>query len=140
MSSTIDHVGIHAPKDQFESIIDWYKKALGPVNYREIMRFPGAVGLGSEHPDFWISETDEQCGGFHFAFIAHDHATVDAFHQAAIAAGGKCNGAPGIRAEYHPQYYGAFVLDPLGNNVEVVGRAFIASGSRYQYAATNLVR
>ncbi|EDP50931.1 conserved hypothetical protein [Aspergillus fumigatus A1163] len=71
MSSTIDHVGIHAPKDQFESIIDWYKKALAPLNYREIMRFPGAVGLGSEHPDFWISETDEQCGGFHFAFIAH---------------------------------------------------------------------
>lgn len=71
MSSTIDHVGIHAPKDQFESIIDWYKKALAPLNYREIMRFPGAVGLGSEHPDFWISEADEQCGGFHFAFIAH---------------------------------------------------------------------
>ncbi|KAF4207352.1 hypothetical protein CNMCM8927_003095 [Aspergillus lentulus] len=120
MSSTIDHVGIRAPKGQFESIIDWYKKALAPLNYREMMRFPGAVGLGSEHPDFWISETDEQCGGSHFAFIARDHATVDAFHQAAVAAGGKCNGAPGIRAEYHPEYYAAFVLDPLGNNVEVV--------------------
>lgn len=70
MPSTIDHVGIRAPKDQFESIINWYKKALAPLNYREMMRFPGAVGLGSEHPDFWISETDEQCGGSHFAFIA----------------------------------------------------------------------
>jgi hypothetical protein len=50
------------------------------------------------------------------------HAAVDAFHQAALAAGGKCNGPPGPRADYHPEYYGAFVLDPLGNNVEVVGR------------------
>ncbi|RHZ61813.1 uncharacterized protein CDV56_107655 [Aspergillus thermomutatus] len=70
MPSTIDHVGIYAPKDQFESIIDWYKKALAPLNYKEIMRFPGAVGLGSETPDFWISETDEQYRGCHFAFIA----------------------------------------------------------------------
>ncbi|KAF7113857.1 hypothetical protein CNMCM5793_004912 [Aspergillus hiratsukae] len=136
MSSTIDHVGIYAPKDQFESIIDWYKKALAPLNYKEIMRFPGAVGLGSEHPDFWISETDEQCRGVHYAFVAPDHATVDAFHQAALEAGGKCNGAPGIRSEYHPKYYGAFVLDPLGNNVEVIsfrnpGIACKASSSRH---------
>ncbi|GFF34678.1 hypothetical protein IFM61606_04743 [Aspergillus udagawae] len=120
MPSTIDHVGIYAPKDQFESIIDWYKKALAPLNYKEIMRVPGAVGLGSETPDFWIAESDEQGRGIHFAFVAPDHATVDAFHQAALAAGGKCNGAPGIRSQYHPKYYGAFVLDPLGNNVEVV--------------------
>lgn len=70
MSSTINDVGIDAPKDQFESIIDWYKKALAPLNYKEIMRFPRAVGLGSGHPDFGISETDEQCRGVHFAFVA----------------------------------------------------------------------
>ncbi|KAF7164851.1 hypothetical protein CNMCM5623_009278 [Aspergillus felis] len=118
----IDHVGIYAPKDQLESIVDWYKKALAPLNYKEIMRVPGAVGLGSEAPDFWIGETDEQTRGkgIHLAFVAPDHATVDAFHQAALAAGGKNNGAPGTRSEYHPKYYGAFVLDPLGNNVEVV--------------------
>ncbi|GIJ85062.1 hypothetical protein Asppvi_003917 [Aspergillus pseudoviridinutans] len=120
MPCTIDHVGISAPKDQFESIVDWYKKALAPLNYKEIMRVPGAVGLGSDTPDFWIGETDEQTRGVHFAFVAPDHATVDAFHQAALAAGGKNNGAPGTRSEYHPKYYGAFVLDPLGNNVEVV--------------------
>ncbi|RHZ58345.1 hypothetical protein CDV55_102358 [Aspergillus turcosus] len=135
MSSTIDHVGIYAPKDQFESIIDWYKKALAPLNYKEIMRFPGAVGLGSEHPDFWISETDEQYRGVHFAFVAPDHATVDAFHQAALAAGGKCNGAPGIRSEYHPKYYGAFVLDPLGNNVEVI--SFRSAGIRCRKASSS---
>jgi lactoylglutathione lyase len=70
MPSTIDHVGIYAPKDQFESIIDWYKKALAPLNYKEIMRVPGAVGLGSETPDFWIAESDEQGRGIHFAFVA----------------------------------------------------------------------
>jgi catechol 2,3-dioxygenase-like lactoylglutathione lyase family enzyme len=56
----------------------------------------------------------------HVAIVARDHATVDAFHHAAIAAGGRDNGAPGIRAHYHPNYYGAFVLDPDGHNIEAV--------------------
>jgi catechol 2,3-dioxygenase-like lactoylglutathione lyase family enzyme len=57
---------------------------------------------------------------FHIAFAAEDRATVDAFHEAAIAAGGRDNGGPGLRPEYHPSYYGAFVLDPDGNNIEAV--------------------
>ena len=56
----------------------------------------------------------------HYVTTMADHATIDAFHKAAIDAGGKCNGPPGLRAQYHPNYYGAFVLDPIGNNVEVV--------------------
>ncbi|KAI9930621.1 hypothetical protein ASPWEDRAFT_39524 [Aspergillus wentii DTO 134E9] len=119
--SNIDHIGISAPKDEFENVIKWYKAALAPLNYREIMRFPGAVGLGNEGPDFWITERESKTPQeLHFAFMAPDHATVNAFHQAALAVGGKCNGPPGKRPQYHENYYGAFVLDPLNNNVEMV--------------------
>ncbi|KKK21436.1 hypothetical protein P175DRAFT_0496837 [Aspergillus ochraceoroseus IBT 24754] len=120
-TSKIDHVSITAPKDQFEPVVEWYKKALAPLNYKEIMRFPGAVGLGDQVPDFWISQTDSETPqNLHFAFTSPDHKTVDAFYEAAIAAGGKCNGKPGLRPQYHPNYYGAFVFDPRGNNVELV--------------------
>ncbi|PLB48422.1 Glyoxalase/Bleomycin resistance protein/Dihydroxybiphenyl dioxygenase [Aspergillus steynii IBT 23096] len=120
-SSKIDHVGISAPGDQFESLVEWYKKALAPLNYKELMRFPGAVGLGDEVPDFWIMQTESDTPqNVHFAFAATDYKTVDAFYDVAIAAGGKCNGKPGLRTEYHPKYYGAFIVDPRGNNVEMV--------------------
>jgi catechol 2,3-dioxygenase-like lactoylglutathione lyase family enzyme len=71
-------------------------------------------------PSFWIAEGDRATGGIHFAFVAANRAEVDAFHAAALAAGGKDNGAPGPRPHYHPGYYGAFVIDPDGNNVEAV--------------------
>ncbi|KAF7586289.1 hypothetical protein BBP40_009145 [Aspergillus hancockii] len=117
LRSKLDHLGIYAPPDQFEALIEWYKNALSPLKYRELMRFPGAVGLGDQVPDFWISEKKVAAPQqVHFAFTA----PVDAFHKAALAAGGTCNGAPGLRPEYHETYYGAFVLDPLGNNVELV--------------------
>jgi catechol 2,3-dioxygenase-like lactoylglutathione lyase family enzyme len=79
-----------------------------------------AAGFGRwGKPDFWIGE-GEPGQAFHIAFAADDRATVDAFHEAAIAAGGRDNGGPGLRPEYHPSYYGAFVLDPDGNNIEAV--------------------
>ncbi|OJJ08233.1 hypothetical protein ASPVEDRAFT_89462 [Aspergillus versicolor CBS 583.65] len=121
LSSKIDHVGITAPTEQFESLISFYKSALAPMKYKEIMRFPGAVGLGDAVPDFWISETESDTPqNLHFAFTADDRKTVDAFHEAAISAGGKCNGKPGLRTQYHANYYAAFVWDPRGNNVEIV--------------------
>ncbi|KAL3457564.1 Glyoxalase/Bleomycin resistance protein/Dihydroxybiphenyl dioxygenase [Aspergillus heterothallicus] len=120
-SSKIDHVGINAPTEEFESFVEFYKKALAPLNYKELMRVPGAVGLGDQVPDFWISETKDQTKqNIHFAFASNDRKTVDAFHEAAIAAGGKDNGKPGVRAEYHSNYYASFILDPRGNNVEIV--------------------
>jgi len=71
LSSKIDHVGISAPTEQFESLITFYKSALAPMKYKEIMRFPGAVGLGDEVPDFWISETESDTPqNLHFAFTA----------------------------------------------------------------------
>ncbi|RHZ55340.1 hypothetical protein CDV55_101349 [Aspergillus turcosus] len=119
--SNIAHISISAPKEQFESIIGWYKAALAPFKYRELRRIPKAVGLGSEVPDVWVVQDDvPKPQRLHFALMAPDHATVDAFYQAAIAAGGIDNGAPEIHPEYDENSYGAFVLDPLGNNVEAV--------------------
>lgn len=74
-------------------------------------------------PSFWVSEGEVVTGPMHVAFLAADRAQVDAFHAAALAAGGTDNGAPGVRPHYHPNYYAAFVLDPDGRNVEAVCHA-----------------
>lgn len=71
-------------------------------------------------PFFWIGDNERVGEGTHVAFSTPDRATVDAFYEAAIAAGGRDNGAPGLRPKYHPNYYGAFVLDPDGANIEAV--------------------
>lgn len=79
------------------------------------------LGYGRDgKPDFWIGSGRPASGGAHLAFAAPDRAAVDAFHQAAMAAGGRDNGGPGLRPAYHPGYYGAFVLDPDGNKFEAV--------------------
>lgn len=70
-SSNIDHITIPAPEEHFEPLVEWYKKALSPLGYKEIMRFPGVVGLGSEVPDLWIFQKETHIpSGFHFAFTA----------------------------------------------------------------------
>jgi len=115
----LDHVGI--PVSDFERSKRFYEQALSPLGYELIMepRY-GAAGLGrSGKPDFWVFQ-GEPGHAVHVAFAADDRATVDAFHEAAIAAGGKDHGRPGLRPEYHPSYYGAFVLDPDSNNIEAV--------------------
>ncbi|KAL5358979.1 Glyoxalase/Bleomycin resistance protein/Dihydroxybiphenyl dioxygenase [Aspergillus floccosus] len=117
----IDHVAIFVPKGQLDTIADWYKRALRPLKYREIMRRPGAVGLGHEGIGLWLTEWEgTSVPKAHVALRAPDRPTVNDFHNAAVAADGVCNGAPGIRSEYHESYYATFVLDPLGNNIEVV--------------------
>jgi catechol 2,3-dioxygenase-like lactoylglutathione lyase family enzyme len=101
--------------------LDYAHTTLG---YRVVMDFPQweAVGFGTadDKPEFWVAARDPRGTGTHVAFEAADHEAVDAFHAAALAAGGTDNGGPGIREEYHPTYYGAFVLDPDGNNIEAV--------------------
>jgi catechol 2,3-dioxygenase-like lactoylglutathione lyase family enzyme len=83
-----------------------------------------ACGFGTGgKPDFWIGGEGGLNKPVHIAIAAKDRATVDAFYQAALAAGARDNGAPGIRAHYHPNYYGAFVLDPDGHNIEAVCHA-----------------
>jgi catechol 2,3-dioxygenase-like lactoylglutathione lyase family enzyme len=115
----LDHLGI--PVSDFERSKRFYGEALSPLGYELIMEPGGsAAGFGrSDKPDFWISR-GEPGHDLHVAFAADDHATVVAFHEAAIAAGGRDNGGPGLRPEYHPSYYGAFVLDPDGYNIEAV--------------------
>jgi catechol 2,3-dioxygenase-like lactoylglutathione lyase family enzyme len=118
----LDHIGVavsnYAKSKQF------YSAALEPLGYAVVMEFGGdAVGLGvSGRPDFWLSQ-GASVAPAHIAFAASSRAAVDAFYKAAIAAGGRDNGGPGVRAQYHPTYYGAFVFDPDGNNVEAVCHA-----------------
>ncbi len=115
----LDHLGLRV--SEYAKSKRFYESALAPLGYEVVMEFGGSVaGLGAAgKPDFWISQ-GEAGGPVHVAFASPDRATVDAFHKAALAAGGSDNGAPGLRPEYHPSYYGAFVLDPDGNNVEAV--------------------
>jgi len=120
----LDHIGIHT-RDVAKAKA-FYTAALAPLGYAVVMEFPdpsggaAVVGLGADgKPDFWLSPGEPQ-GPLHVAFAALDRRTVNAFHAAALAAGGTDNGAPGLRAQYHPTYYGAFVLDPDGNNIEAV--------------------
>jgi len=98
----------------------FYDRALAPLDYHTFAEFPSVAGYGpTGKPTFWIREGDAATPT-HVAFTSPDRATVDAFHEAAVAAGGTDNGGPGIRDIYHPNYYGAFVLDPDGHNVEAV--------------------
>ena len=97
----------------------FYAAALGPWGAREVTA-GGGYGYGPKgSEDVWISAGDPGVP-VHIAIAAPDHAVVDAFHAAALAAGGRDNGPPGLRPRYHPTYYAAFVLDPDGNNVEAV--------------------
>ena len=113
----LDHISLRV--QDHSRAVAFYRAALAPLGYRVLMEYPGAAGLGAGMPDFWLMATEQPLNPTHIAFSA-DRATVDAFHAAALAAGGTDNGPPGLRADYHPHYYGAFVRDPEGNNVEVV--------------------
>lgn len=120
----IDHTGVGV-SDPVKSR-RFYEQALAPLGYRVLMEIPveltgGAVVLGfgvPPKPDFWMNQGAPQVPHVHIAFHAETRAAVDAFHRAAIAAGGRDNGAPGLRPHYHEHYYGAFVLDPDGHNIE----------------------
>ena len=123
----IDHVGF--PVSDYARSKAFYAQALAPLGYMLIMEVTAeqtesgspAAGFGRNgKPDFWIGGEGGLKGILHVAIVADERATVDAFHRAALAAGGKDNGAPGLRPHYHPSYYGAFVLDPDGHNVEAV--------------------
>jgi catechol 2,3-dioxygenase-like lactoylglutathione lyase family enzyme len=121
----LDHVGLEV--SDYHRAKEFYAAALAPLGVTLLMEFgDSAAGFGEEteqgpKPFFWIqSRGRPPVSGAHVAFAARDHAVVDAFHAAALAAGATDNGAPGPRPIYHPHYYGAFVLDPDGNNVEAV--------------------
>ncbi|WP_323716697.1 VOC family protein [Paracoccus aminovorans] len=123
----IDHIGISV--SDLARSRGFYDMALAPLGIAAVMEVTeemtgghGAhLGYGrADKPFFWIGSGRPTGPGTHVAFAASDRAAVAAFHAAALAAGGRDTGAPGLRPEYHPGYYGAFVLDPDGNNIEAV--------------------
>jgi catechol 2,3-dioxygenase-like lactoylglutathione lyase family enzyme len=115
----IDHIGIQV--SDFNRAVAFYTKALAPLGYIQIMTYGQAAGFGiGGKPDFWIEGGKTPKDRVHVAFRAKGRADVKAFYEAALAAGGTDNGAPGPRPIYHEHYYGAFVLDPDGHNIEAV--------------------
>lgn len=124
----LDHLGF--PVADYRRSRAFYERALAPLDFGVVMEVDRDTTGGYEgcgfgppgRPMFWVgkSEGDAPAGGLHIAFTANTRAQVDAFYAEALAAGGKDNGAPGMRPHYHPHYYGAFVIDPDGHNVEAV--------------------
>jgi catechol 2,3-dioxygenase-like lactoylglutathione lyase family enzyme len=117
---SLAHVGLEV--GDFKASRAFYERALEPLGFGVVMEFgDGYAGFGIPgRPSFWIRQANGQVSGpTHVAFHATDRSLVDAFHAAALGAGGRDNGPPGLRP-YHPTYYGAFVLDPDGNNIEAV--------------------
>ncbi|HTN48505.1 MAG TPA: VOC family protein [Burkholderiaceae bacterium] len=99
----------------------FFVQALAPLKAGVVMEGPYGVGIGQANkPSLWLFETQERPAHLHIAFAAQNRAEVDAFYRAALAAGGKDNGAPGLRPHYHANYYGAFVIGPDGHNIEAV--------------------
>ncbi len=122
----IDHTGLNV--SDMERSRAFYAAALAPLGYQVMMELTkeqtgGFAGVGLGEPpklDFWLGEGTPNEPRLHVAFRANSRELVDAFYKAALAAGGRDNGAPGLRPHYHPNYYGAFVFDPDGHNIEAV--------------------
>ncbi len=127
MESILDHIGLNVTS--YEKSKAFYAKALEPLGITLMMEFGKAAGFGRGKAELWIGEgttsfqKDDQLKPItpiHVCLKAKNREQVDAFHRAAVAAGGKDFGGPGLRPHYHANYYGAFVLDPDGHNVEAV--------------------
>jgi catechol 2,3-dioxygenase-like lactoylglutathione lyase family enzyme len=126
---TFDHMSFGTT--DLERSMAFYEQALAPLGIKRIMQFPDengrirTAGYGDDRfPYFWLGRGGPLEGRLHVAFRAGSREAVDSFYAAALAAGGTDNGAPGLRPEYHPGYYGAFVFDPDGINVEAVHHTF----------------
>jgi catechol 2,3-dioxygenase-like lactoylglutathione lyase family enzyme len=121
----LDHIGL--PVADFARSKAFYVEALAPLGHRIVKEVSlsedgqdGYAGFGAERPQFWIGTGKPLQSRLHVAFIAKTRAEVRAFYEAALKAGGQDNGPPGLRPHYHENYYGAFVIDPDGHNIEAV--------------------
>ncbi|MCC7250981.1 VOC family protein [Hyphomicrobium sp.] len=122
----LDHIGF--PVSDYERSKAFYSAALAPLGIQLLLDMDlsdsggpgGYAGFGVSRPQFWIGTGQPLTGRLHVAFAAQDRAQVRAFYEAALAAGATDNGAPGLRLHYHANYYGAFVIDPDGHNIEAV--------------------
>ena len=123
--SGLDHIAFSA--SDYERSLAFYSAALAPLGLAVLMQFDNeggkVAGFGDHRPFFWVGDGQKLTGRLHVCFAAETRAQVDAFYAAAMAAGATDNGAPGLRAHYHPSYYGAFVFDPDGHNIEAVCHA-----------------
>jgi catechol 2,3-dioxygenase-like lactoylglutathione lyase family enzyme len=119
----IDHLGINCT--DLDAAKHFYDTVLGTLGYRRVLDYDSAIGYGKDSPDFWLSQYDDMPPQreVHVAFQAPDAAAVRAFHEAALSLGAESLHAPRLWPEYHEQYFGAFVRDPDGNNVEAVCHA-----------------
>jgi catechol 2,3-dioxygenase-like lactoylglutathione lyase family enzyme len=122
MTNIIDHVGFSVA--DFEKSKAFYKAVLGTLGIQMLTDFAHEgdyhAGFGIDAPTFWIGTGKQKRGQVHVAFVARSRSEVEAFHSVALSMGATDNGAPGLRPHYHPGYFGAFVIDPDGNNVEAV--------------------
>jgi catechol 2,3-dioxygenase-like lactoylglutathione lyase family enzyme len=115
----VDHIGLRV-KD-LDASVRFYSAALAPIGWELCSRDDSSAGLGPPgEPVLWLYPDKKPAGGVHVAFKAAARTAVDRFHGAGLKGGGKDNGPPGVRADYSPTYYAAFLLDPDGNNVEAV--------------------
>ena len=115
----IDHIGLAV--NDYAISKTFYTKVLGTLGIELVMEIESWAGFGKNgKPEFWFGIEDIAQSPMHIAFTADSRQQVDAFYSAALAAGATDNGEPGIRSIYHPNYYGAFVLDPDGHNIEAV--------------------
>ena len=122
----LDHIGFSV--GNMKKSKAFYENSLKPLGIKIVMEVTPEMtgtddsyaGFGTDKPFFWIGAYKKPSPGMHVAFAAETRAKVDEFYAAAMAAGGKDNGKPGLRPEYHENYYGAFVFDPDGNNIEAV--------------------
>jgi catechol 2,3-dioxygenase-like lactoylglutathione lyase family enzyme len=117
-----DHVSLKVKS--FAKSRRFYEMALAPLGYKVLSTDDEGAGFGpGDTPAFWISEGTPLSSGVHIAFSSPSRAAVQKFHVAAMEAGGRDNGKPGLRENYSPTYYAAFVFDPDGNNIEAVHKA-----------------
>lgn len=115
----IDHIGLAV--SDYEQSKAFFTQALAPLGIEPVLEVEGWAGFGKHgKPEFWFGTHTQNQNPMHIAFVAENRTQVNAFHEAALKAGGKDNGSPGIREIYHPNYYGAFVIGPDGHNIEAV--------------------
>jgi catechol 2,3-dioxygenase-like lactoylglutathione lyase family enzyme len=115
----IDHIGLAV--SDYEQSKAFFTQALAPLGIEPVMEVEGWAGFGKHgKPEFWFGTHTQKQNPMHIAFVAENRAQINAFYEAALKAGGKDNGPPGIREIYHPNYYGAFVIGPDGHNIEAV--------------------
>ena len=115
----LNHIGLRTT--QFDVLVRFYETILTPLGHTKLHAWEGTAGFGREGAAaLWIHASKTRPTGIHIALSGADHAAVDAFYKAALGAGAADNGKPGLRTDYHPNYYAAFVIDPDGNNLETV--------------------